>query len=243
MPTWIIYAAPLVGLLGLLPAPWQRLRHLTTIIHESGHALVGTITGGHLVGVVLRPDASGETLTRHRSGLAGTLFSQIPTLLAGYPAPAFFGAAALVAALGSNADGGWALLGLLGLLCLLFARSLFTVLIAGSYVAIAVLMVPTLGFLGVPVGLSSLILSALATLMIGGALRDLVTLTKITAFEPQVSTDARTLASRSLVLHAWVWVVVLWVLTVAAGIVGGWASPYLTDGLATMVGWLASLFS
>ena len=86
---WQVVAA--LGLVALLiiwsPVGYRLVRHLVTLVHEAGHALIAKISGRKLRGIRLHSDTSGLTLTRGRpSGLG-----MVATLLAGYPAPAVLG--------------------------------------------------------------------------------------------------------------------------------------------------------
>lgn len=73
---------------------WRRARHVVTIAHEGGHAVVAMLCGRRLSGVRLHSDSSGLTVTRGRASGPGA----IATFAAGYPAPTLvgLGAAALL---------------------------------------------------------------------------------------------------------------------------------------------------
>ncbi len=75
------------ALVVLVPALWRRARHVITIAHEGGHALVATASGRRLGGIRLHSDTSGLTVSRGRP----RGFGMILTLLAGYTAPALLG--------------------------------------------------------------------------------------------------------------------------------------------------------
>ena len=76
-------------------ASWMVLRHVVTIAHEGGHALVALLAGRRLSGIRLHSDTSGVTVSRGRPRGVGMIL----TVAAGYPAPALLGLgfAALVA--------------------------------------------------------------------------------------------------------------------------------------------------
>ena len=104
----------LVGaLLVLVPLPWRLCRHVVTIAHEGGHAVVATIVGRRLSGIRLHADTSGLTVSRGRPRGPGMVF----TLLAGYPAAGTVGlAGSWMLSTGHAAGMLWALLVLLALL-------------------------------------------------------------------------------------------------------------------------------
>ncbi|QFZ22256.1 M50 family metallopeptidase [Saccharothrix syringae] len=90
--------APAVAALVLVASPglWRYSRHVITIAHEAGHALVALLTGRRLEGIKLNPDTSGVTVSRGRpTGVAVVLM-----YFAGYVTPSLLGlgAAALVTA-------------------------------------------------------------------------------------------------------------------------------------------------
>jgi hypothetical protein len=140
--TWLVL---LLGVAALVlvgsPAGYRLVRHLVTVVHEAGHALVAVLSGRRLSGIRLHADTSGLTVSRGRPRGPGML----ATLLAGYPAPAVFalGSAALLAA-------GYAvgLLWLVVLACavmLLQIRNLYglwVVLVLGGVVAAASWVLP-----------------------------------------------------------------------------------------------------
>ena len=96
----VVAAVALVALaLVVLPRAWSLTRHLVTISHEGGHALVAVLTGRRLMGIRLHADTSGVTLSRGRPTGPG----MVAMLAAGYLAPAVAGlAAALLLAAGHS---------------------------------------------------------------------------------------------------------------------------------------------
>lgn len=77
---WALWVSPL-----LVP-----FRLFVTLIHEFGHALAAVLTGGHVLGIMVRLDGSGLTLVE-----GGNLFI---TASAGYLGSSLFGAGLLLAA-------------------------------------------------------------------------------------------------------------------------------------------------
>ncbi|GGP63449.1 M50 family metallopeptidase [Saccharothrix coeruleofusca] len=78
------------------PGLWRISRHVITIAHEAGHALVALLTGRRLEGIKLNADTSGVTVSRGRP----TGPAVVVMYFAGYVTPSLLGlaAAALVTA-------------------------------------------------------------------------------------------------------------------------------------------------
>ena len=108
-----------------VPAVWQVMRLVVTLVHELGHALVGLAVGRRFTGFVLRGDMSGHAVTVGPPRGAG----RVLTTWAGYPAPALVGAALVW-----TAGRGWAapvltLVIVILLVALVRVRSLLTALV------------------------------------------------------------------------------------------------------------------
>ncbi|MGZ5371230.1 M50 family metallopeptidase [Aeromicrobium sp.] len=136
---WAVAAAALV-LVAYGPL-WTHTRHLVTLVHESGHALVALATGRRLNSITLHSDTSGLTVSSGRPTGPG----MIATAAAGYLAPAVLGL--LIAALVQADRTMWALWFALGALALmlLYIRNWFGLLvvaIAGVAVAAIVWKAP-----------------------------------------------------------------------------------------------------
>jgi hypothetical protein len=85
---WVPGASFVIAVLAIGPRrSWRISRHLITVAHEGGHAVVGLATGRRLAGVRLHSDASGLTVTSGRS----RGFGVVATLAAGYLAPPVLG--------------------------------------------------------------------------------------------------------------------------------------------------------
>ena len=120
---------------------WTHTRHLVTLVHESGHALVALATGRRLNSITLHSDTSGLTVSSGRPSGPG----MIATAAAGYLAPAALGL--LIAALVQADRTMWALWFALGALALmlLYIRNWFGLLVvalAGMGVAAVVWRAP-----------------------------------------------------------------------------------------------------
>jgi hypothetical protein len=83
----------IAGVLALLTVAnrvtWPVARHVVTIVHEAGHALVAVCVGRRLSGIRLHHDTSGVTVSSVKPHGPGV----VATVAAGYPAPTFLGLA------------------------------------------------------------------------------------------------------------------------------------------------------
>jgi hypothetical protein len=122
----VVVAVALAALaLVLVPRAWSLTRHVVTISHEGGHALVAVLTGRRLMGIRLHADTSGLTLSRGRPSGPG----MVAMLAAGYLAPAVAGlGAALLLASGHSLALLWLAVGWLSLM-LLQIRNAYGVLV------------------------------------------------------------------------------------------------------------------
>jgi hypothetical protein len=123
--------------LALLPWGWGPGRHVVTLVHEAGHALVAVLTGRRLDGVRLHRDTSGLTTSVGRPTGPG----MVATAAAGYLAPSALGLGLLtLVGAGRTAWALWvALVVVAGVL--VFVRNWFgllVVLLAGLVVALLV---------------------------------------------------------------------------------------------------------
>jgi hypothetical protein len=79
----VVLGAALVALAVVAFHPtWRWSRHVITIAHEGGHAVVALLSGRRLQGIRLHSDTSGLTVSAGRP----TGLGMVMTLLAGYPA-------------------------------------------------------------------------------------------------------------------------------------------------------------
>ena len=127
----VVVAVALVALaLVLLPRAWAFTRHVVTISHEGGHALVAVLTGRRLMGIRLHADTSGVTLSSGKATGPG----MVAMLAAGYLAPAVAGlGAALLLASGHSLALLWLAVGWLSLMLLQIrnAYGLLVLLVCG----------------------------------------------------------------------------------------------------------------
>ena len=120
--------------LALVPVAWRATRHVVTLVHEAGHAVVALATGRRLDGIRLHTDTSGLTTSIGRPRGPG----MVATAAAGYLAPSALGLACL--ALVQSGRTSWALWAGLAVLALMlvFIRNWFGLLVvlgAGAVVA------------------------------------------------------------------------------------------------------------
>lgn len=113
------------------PIGYTLVRHLATLVHEAGHALVAVVMGRRLAGIRLHSDTSGLTVSKGKPRGLG----MVMTLFAGYPAPAIVGlVGALVLGTGHAAGLLWGFL-LACVVMLLLVRNLYglwVVLVTGG---------------------------------------------------------------------------------------------------------------
>ncbi|KQX76511.1 hypothetical protein ASD10_10520 [Aeromicrobium sp. Root472D3] len=138
-PTWVAAAAAL--LLVVLPPAWSVTRHLVTLVHEAGHALVAVLTGRRLNGIRLHTDTSGLTVSSGKPRGPG----MIATAAAGYLAPAVLGLLSIVLVEGGHTP--WALYAGLTTMALMlaFIRNWFglvVVVVVGAAVALLIWRAP-----------------------------------------------------------------------------------------------------
>lgn len=115
-------------------AAWRVTRHVVTLVHEAGHALVAVVTGRRLSGIRLHRDTSGLTTSIGRPHGPG----MVATAAAGYLAPSALGlGGAWLVHLGRTEWTLWISLAVLAAM-LVFIRNWFgllVVLLAGLVVA------------------------------------------------------------------------------------------------------------
>lgn len=148
-----------------IPQLWRHVRHIVTLAHESGHAIVGVLTGRKLNGIKLHTDTSGVTTTSGVGwGLSGLL-----TTLAGYPAPAAVAGAILLGVLSGHAGATIAVLLAILAVLTVFTRNMWGLLVTGlTTVAFAILLVAA------PIWITQGALLLLAGLLAAGSFRTLI---------------------------------------------------------------------
>ncbi|WP_236683564.1 M50 family metallopeptidase [Demequina aurantiaca] len=196
----------------VVPLLWHVTRHVVTIAHEAGHALVAALLGREVRGIRLHGDTSG--LTTH----AGSS-KRVPLALvafAGYPAPAVLGlgAAALLGA-------GYAY-ALLWIVVVVLVLVLVQIRNVYGYL-VMVLAVGGFGWLAwsAPDAWRVGVAYGVAWLLLLGAVRAVVELSRSRRTPAGRGSDADALARVTRVAGA-VWVGVFWLVTVACAGAGAW---------------------
>ncbi len=211
--TWAIVLGVIALVVTWSPLGYRLVRHLATLLHEAGHAIIGILVGRKLRGIRLHSDTSGLTLSRGKPTGPG----MVATLLAGYPAPAVVGlAGAWFVSQGFAAGTLWALVVLCAAM-LLFIRNfygLWVVLVTGVGVA-------ALSWLA-----SGTVISVAAYLMVWALLliapRAVVDLQRSRRRQRgRTDSDADQLA-RLTRLPAGLWVATFWLSAVICLALGGW---------------------
>lgn len=130
-------AAALAAVLVFAPPAWGFTRHLVTLVHEAGHAVIAVLTGRRLNGIRLHTDTSGLTLSTGKPRGPGMM----ATAAAGYLAPAALGLG--LVALVRNDETDIALYASLAVLALMlaFIRNWFGLLVVGISGAVVAALV------------------------------------------------------------------------------------------------------
>lgn len=192
--------------LALVPILWVYTRHVVTLVHEAGHAVVALLTGRRLDGIRLHRDTSGLTTSIGRPRGPG----MVATAAAGYLAPSGLGlAGALLVDAGRTAWALWAGLVTLALM-LVFIRNWFGLLVVAlAAAAVALLIWRT------PEPVQEVAALTFSWLLLAGGARTSVELWGHRRRSRTRTSDADVLA-RLTHLPAAVWNVVFVVLTAAA---------------------------
>jgi Peptidase M50B-like len=207
--TWLVLAAFLAGCaITAIPQVWPKLRHLVTIVHEAGHAIVGVLAGRKLAGIRLHSDTSGVTATSGRTGGIGLML----TMMAGYMFPPVV-SAAYVWAVRSGYAGTAALVTFGALvLVLVFTRNLYgfgLVTFAGA-VLLAFLWWGPPGWIGPG-------LVIVAGVLVAGGVRTILD-ARLHRRSGLDGSDASALAASTIIpAVAWEWLFLLWGVAVPVG--------------------------
>lgn len=208
-PAVVAAMAALALALVVVPGLWPVTRHVVTIAHEAGHAIVAVLTGRRLTGIRLHSDTSGLTLSKGRPRGPG----MVAMLMAGHLGPAVLGlGAAALLAQGHAVGVLWALLVALGLM-LAMVRNLFglwVLLVVGAGIAAVTGWAPPEA--------QSAVAYTLTWFWLLAAPRTVVELAVARRRGARTS-DADQLAAITHVPGA-VWVLLLLLATVAAAVVG-----------------------
>lgn len=210
---WVLVAGLAALLLTWSPLGYRVVRHLATLLHEAGHALVAVFVGRRLSGIRLHSDTSGLTVSRGKPRGPG----MIATLMAGYPAPAIVGlASAWLVSHGYAAGTLWALVVLCALMLLLIRNlyGLWVVLATGVGVA-------ALSWTATP-EILSIAAYIMAWSLLFVAPRAVVELQRSRRCKrSRGRSDADQLAGLTH-LSSGIWIGLFWLITMACLVGGGW---------------------
>ncbi|MDI3329790.1 MAG: M50 family metallopeptidase [Micrococcus sp.] len=217
---WALAMAALALVIAWTPAGYRLVRHLATLAHEAGHAIVAVSVGRRLSGIRLHSDTSGVTLSRGRPRGPGMVL----TLAAGYPAPAVVGlAGAWLTGAGYAAGWLWSLVVLCALM-LLVVRNLY-----GLWVVLATgVAVTALSWTAPPLVLSA-VAHVVAWSLLLSAPRAVVELQRQrrglrrrgrSRAAPGLDRDADQLA-RLTGVPAVLWIVLFWLVCIGCLVTGG----------------------
>lgn len=206
----------LVGVLALVivwsPVGYRLVRHLVTMVHEAGHALVATVAGRSLRGIRLHSDTSGLTVSKGRPTGPG----MVATLMAGYLAPSALGLlGAFVLGRGYAAGMLWTLVLACAVMLLLIRNlyGLWVVLATGVGVAALSWLAPSAWLVWVA--------TALVWALLLAAPRSVIELQLQRRRGRGTGSDVDQLARLTRV-PAMLWVALFFVLCLTALVGGGW---------------------
>jgi hypothetical protein len=191
---------------------WRLSRHVITIAHEGGHALIALLTGRRLAGIRLHSDTSGLTVSRGRPTGPG----MIATSMAGYLTPSLLGLlGAVLLTSGRITLMLWATIAVLAIM-LMMIRNVFGVI---SVVTTIAIVFAVSWFTSAQTQAAFAYLSV--WLLLAGGVRPIVELQRMRRGGRLPNSDADQLA-RLTRLPGFVWVVFFLSGTVAALLFGGW---------------------
>ncbi|WP_144765460.1 M50 family metallopeptidase [Curtobacterium sp. 9128] len=198
----LVFVAILVGaVLPFVPVVGRVARLATTIAHEVGHSVVVVPFGGCIRRIDLRPDGSGEAWVQ-LGGVPGAVrwLVRILNLYAGYSAPLWAGALLVTGALHGSRWLPVVVLGVIGLIALLFVRNWFGLLVVVGFDALALWVALR------PSEATLLVVAGVGALFVVDGLRSVVQVAGWIATGARVQTDFH-IAAAEMRLPAGVWFV------------------------------------
>jgi len=229
LPASAVFAALLIGaVLPLVPFLGRIARLAATIVHEVGHCVVVVPFGGRIRRIDLHPDGSGEAWVQlGRVPGAVRWLVRLLNLFAGYSAPIWAGVLLVTGAVVGSPWLPVAVLGVVGLVALLFVRNWFGLLVVIGFDALAVWVAVR------PSDLTLLVVAALGAALLVDGLRSLVQVVRWLLTGARVQTDFH-IAAAEMRLPAVVW----FVLFLAGNGVAVWAArgPLLAVGETVLTG-------
>lgn len=198
----LVFVAILVGaVLPFVPLVGRVARIAATIAHEVGHAVVVVPFGGQIRRIELRPDGSGEAwvqLGGVPAGLRGLV--RVLNLYAGYSAPLWAGTLLLTGVLHGSRWLPVAVLGVVGIVALLFIRNWFGLLVVVGFDALALWVALR------PSELTVLVVAAVGALFVVDGLRSVAQVARWLLTGARVQTDFH-IAAAEMRVPAAVWFV------------------------------------
>jgi len=198
----LVFVAILVGaVLPFLPVVGRVARIAATIAHEVGHCVVVVPFGGRIRRIDLRPDGSGEAWVQ-LGGVPGAVrwLVRILNLYAGYSAPLWAGALLLTGVLHGSRWLPVVVLGVIGLVALVFVRNWFGLLVVIGFDVLALWVALR------PSELTVLVVAAVGALFVVDGLRSVVQVARWLLTGARVQTDFH-IAAAEMRLPAGVWFV------------------------------------
>ncbi|SBN63776.1 Peptidase M50B-like [Curtobacterium sp. 9128] len=198
----LVFVAILVGaVLPFVPVVGRVARIAATIAHEVGHCIVVVPFGGRIRRIDLRPDGSGEAWVQ-LGGVPGAVrwLVRILNLYAGYSAPLWAGALLLTGVLHGSRWLPVVVLGVIGLVALVFVRNWFGLLVVIGFDVLALWVALR------PSELTVLVVAAVGALFVVDGLRSVVQVARWLLTGARVQTDFH-IAAAEMRLPAGVWFV------------------------------------
>lgn len=219
-------AAMIGALLALVPPVWRYTRHVVTLVHEAGHAVVALATGRRLNAITLHTDTSGLTVSSGRA----TGLGMIATAMAGYLAPSALGLGVLALVQADHTTWAlWAAIVVLGAM-LLFIRNWWGLLVVGLSVGAVVALTYRADD-----RIQVFAATVVAWLLLAAGPRTTLELWAHRRRVRSRTSDADVLA-RLTHLPAAIWNAFFVLATVAALIAGAWLSGWIDLDLSQMMG-------
>lgn len=208
-PWAILVVAIAVAVVVSVPAIWSKARQAATIVHEMGHALVGSIFGRKIDGIALHSDTSGVTTSRGKPYGVGFLLS----VLAGYPAPSFLGLGMIWAATTNWSGAALTLFSVLMLIALWLCRNAIGFLSCTLALAVST----ALWWWGTPPVVANAVLSVGIFMVIAG-FRCCLDLWKAHQDSEGETSDAGQASSLTIIVPASVWIVFFFAISIYSAV-------------------------
>ncbi|WP_267421745.1 MULTISPECIES: M50 family metallopeptidase [unclassified Curtobacterium] len=198
----LVPVAILVGaVLPFVPVVGRVARIAATIAHEVGHCVVVVPFGGQIRRIDLRPDGSGEAWVQ-LGGVPGSIrwLVRVLNLYAGYSAPLWTGVLLVTGVLHGSRWLPVVVLGVIGLVALVFVRNWFGLLVVVGFDALALWVALR------PSEATVLVVAAVGALFVVDGLRSVVQVARWLGTGARVQTDFH-IAAAEMRLPAAVWFV------------------------------------